>query len=184
MGFIIAPFLSPFAFGFLVARAKYVNDLRCFLYDLTILFAFHTDLHDRAVPLVSWRWTYGTGSFYGAFVVFMIAFFMKETWVSGYYLFALLLTPILYTILLPYRMYDRTLPNPRPIARPPSRLRYRIESLIGVTGWRMARFRPPWRAVVLACASLAWRPHILSILIFEARTAAFLDGTMVLHFRY
>ncbi|KAI0938838.1 hypothetical protein AcW1_001528 [Taiwanofungus camphoratus] len=121
MGFIIAPFLSPFAFGFLVARAN-------------------------------WRWTYGTGSFYGAFVVFMIAFFMKET------------------------MYDRTLPNPRPIARPPSRLRYRIESLIGVTGWRMARFRPPWRAVVLACASLAWRPHILSILIFEAMIFGFTTG--------
>ncbi|OBZ77625.1 hypothetical protein A0H81_02271 [Grifola frondosa] len=63
MGFIISPFLSPFAFGFLVARAN-------------------------------WRWTYGIGSIYGAVVVCFIAFFAEET------------------------MFDRKLPNPRPIPRP------------------------------------------------------------------
>ncbi|KZT10572.1 MFS general substrate transporter [Laetiporus sulphureus 93-53] len=112
MGFIISPFLAPFALGFLAARAN-------------------------------WRWTYAVGSFYTTIVVLLILFFGAET------------------------MYDRSLPKPNPIARPKSRLRYRIETLVGITGWRMARFRTAWKPVVLACANLAWRPHILSILVFE-----------------
>ena len=67
------------------------------------------------------------------------------------------------------RMYDRTLANPHPIPRPFSALRYRFESLIGVTGSRMARFRPGWREVTVACADLVWRPHMISILVFEVR---------------
>ncbi|KAH9922445.1 MFS general substrate transporter [Amylocystis lapponica] len=121
MGFVIAPFLSPFAFGFLAARAN-------------------------------WRWTYGTGSFYGLIVVLFIAFFLEES------------------------MYDRTLPNPRPIPRPASRLRYRVETLLGVTGWHMARFRATWRAAAVACADLVWRPHMLSILVFEGMLFGFAAG--------
>ncbi|PCH45123.1 MFS general substrate transporter [Wolfiporia cocos MD-104 SS10] len=121
MGFIISPFLSPFAFGFLVARAN-------------------------------WRWTYGTGSLYGAFVVFMITFFMKET------------------------MYDRALPNPKPIPRPTSRILYRIQTLVGVTGWHMSRYRASWRSVAFACINLVWRPHIFSILVFEAMIFGFTTG--------
>ncbi|KAH9918646.1 MFS general substrate transporter [Fomitopsis serialis] len=94
MGFIISPFLSPFAFGFLAARAN-------------------------------WRWTYGIGSMYGGFVVFMITFFLEES------------------------MYDRSLPDPKPIPRP---------------RWRMAKYRARWRTVVWACVDLVWRPHIFSIL--------------------
>jgi len=121
LGFVISPFLSPFAFTFLAARA-------------------------------SWRWTYGIGSIYGAFVVFLIAFFLKES------------------------MYDRTLSNPRPIPRPASGLCYRVQTLIGVTGWRMARFRPGWREVTLACADLVWRPHMLPILVFEGMLFGFSAG--------
>ncbi|OBZ77899.1 hypothetical protein A0H81_02051 [Grifola frondosa] len=75
MGFIISPFLSPFVFGFLVARAD-------------------------------WRWTYGIASIYSVVVVCLITFFADET------------------------MFDRKLPNPRPIPLPSSRLRYRIETLL------------------------------------------------------
>ena len=51
MGFIVSPFLSPFAFGFLVART-------------------------------TWRWAYGIGCLYSLIVVFLIIFFMEETYVS------------------------------------------------------------------------------------------------------
>ena len=50
MGFIVSPFLSPFAFGFLVART-------------------------------TWRWAYGIGCLYSLIVVFLIIFFMEETYV-------------------------------------------------------------------------------------------------------
>ncbi|TFY60298.1 hypothetical protein EVJ58_g5242 [Rhodofomes roseus] len=121
MGFIISPFISPFLFGFLVARA-------------------------------SWRWTYGIGSIYGAIVVLCITFFAEET------------------------MYDRALPNPRPIPRPTSRLRYRLETLIGITGARMARYRTKWKDAILAVPSLVWRPQILGILLFEAMLFGFSIG--------
>lgn len=121
MGFIISPFLSPFLFGFLVARAD-------------------------------WRWAYGTGSIYGAIVVFFITFFAEET------------------------MYDRTLPNPRPIPRSSSFLRDRIETLVGVTGARMARYRTRWRDSILACLDIAWRPHLFSILLFEGMLFGFSIG--------
>lgn len=110
MGFIISPFLSPFAFGFLVAKA-------------------------------SWRWTYGIGSMYGALVLFLIVFFGRET------------------------MYDRGV---RGLPPPPSgRLRYRIETLVGITGNRMAKYRATWQEAITAPFKLLWRPHLLGILIFE-----------------
>lgn len=92
----------------------------------------------------NWRWTYGTGSLYGAFVVFMITFFMEET------------------------MFDRTLPNPRPIALAASRIRRRIEVLIGITGYHMSKYRTRWGIAVWATADVLWRPHIFAILLFEA----------------
>ncbi|KAF7348493.1 MFS general substrate transporter [Mycena venus] len=111
MGFIISPFLSPFAFGFLVART-------------------------------SWRWAYGIGSMYGGIVVLLIVFFMEET------------------------MYDRTV---RPIPeRPTTGLRYRIESLVGLTGLKMQKYRISWAEAIISPLNVIWRPHILGLLIFEA----------------
>ncbi|KAH9950836.1 MFS general substrate transporter [Amylocystis lapponica] len=124
MGFVISPFLSPFAFSFLVARA-------------------------------SWRWAYGIGSLYGAVVVFFIMFFMEET------------------------MYDRTLRDPHPIPRPASRLLYRVQTLVGVTGARMARFRTPWRAIVLSPLQIIWRPQLASVMLFEAAVFGFGIGINV-----
>ncbi|KAH7910355.1 MFS general substrate transporter [Hygrophoropsis aurantiaca] len=118
-GFVISPFLSPFALGFLVART-------------------------------SWRWAYGTGCIYGAVVLILISFFMEET------------------------MYDRTL---KPIPpRPSSGLRYRIETLIGITGYKMAKFRPSWSEVVLACLNVVWRPQFFFVVLFEAFVFGFSIG--------
>lgn len=63
------------------------------------------------------------------------------------------------------RMYDRgvkSLPQ-----QPTGGLRYRIETLVGITGMRMAKYRATWREAVFAPFKLVWRPHLLSILVFE-----------------
>ncbi|KAJ7931194.1 MFS general substrate transporter [Mycena leptocephala] len=122
MGFIISPFLSPFAFGFLVART-------------------------------SWRWAYGIGSMYGAIVVVLIIFFMEET------------------------MYDRTV---RPIPpRPTTGLRYRIESLVGLTGLKMRKYRISWFEAIISPLNVFWRPHIFALLVFEAFLFGFSIGINV-----
>ncbi|KAF5364808.1 hypothetical protein D9758_009310 [Tetrapyrgos nigripes] len=111
MGFIISPFLSPFAFGFLVART-------------------------------TWRWAYGIGSIYGAIVCALIILFMDET------------------------MYDRHVkPIPEPMAN--GSLRYRIETLVGITGIKMAKYRISWFETISSPFQVVWRPHLLGILLFE-----------------
>ncbi|KAJ7723411.1 major facilitator superfamily domain-containing protein [Mycena metata] len=111
MGFIVSPFISPFAFGFLVART-------------------------------SWRWAYGIGSIYGAIVVILIALFMEET------------------------MYDRTV---KPIPpRPTTGLRYRLETLLGLTGLKMMKYRVSWGEAIFSPFNVIWRPHIFGLLVFEA----------------
>ncbi|KAH7910354.1 major facilitator superfamily domain-containing protein [Hygrophoropsis aurantiaca] len=121
-GFILSPFLSPFLFGFLVARA-------------------------------SWRWAYGIGCIYGAIVLILIVFFMEET------------------------LYDRTV---RPIPpRPSEGSRYRVETLLGITGYKMAKFRSSWSEVILACVSVVWRPQFLFVVFFEAFVFGFSIGVNV-----
>lgn len=129
MGFIISPFVSPFAFGFLVARAN-------------------------------WRWAYGIGAIYGAIVCLMIVLFMDET------------------------MYDRGIfPIPEPAAEASrggvSYVRYRIETLVGVTGYKMAKYRLSWTDAILSPLKVVWRPHLLIILIFEAMVFGFSIGINV-----
>ncbi|KAG1799379.1 MFS general substrate transporter [Suillus plorans] len=125
-GFVLSPYLSPFVFGFLVAR-------------------------------VSWRWAYAIGSIYSAVVLFLIVFFMEET------------------------MYDRHLDlKPLHIS---TGLRYRFKTLIGVTGYKMAKYRPRWPEVILASLDVVWRPQFFFIVLFEALVFGFsigVNGTNVI----
>lgn len=121
-GYIISPFLSPFAFGFLVART-------------------------------SWRWAYGIGSLYGAVVVVLIGLFMEET------------------------LYDRHLdPNLQKIL---PGMRYRLETLIGITGYKMAKYRSRWSGIVWACLNVVSRPQFILVAFFEAITFGFAIGINV-----
>jgi hypothetical protein len=122
MGFLVSPFLSPFAFGFLVART-------------------------------TWRWAYGIGSIYSALVLVLIIFFMDET------------------------MYDRTV-RPIPEANM-SGMRGRIEALIGITGYRMQKYRVSWTESIMSPLRLVWRPHLLLVLVFEAMLFGFGIGINV-----
>ncbi|KIM88318.1 hypothetical protein PILCRDRAFT_3335 [Piloderma croceum F 1598] len=122
MGNLLSPFVSPFAFGFLVART-------------------------------TWRWAYGIGSLYGLVVVFLITLFMEET------------------------MYDRTVkPIPQ---RPSTGIRYRVESLIGITGAEMAKYRSSWHEIILSPFNIVWRPHLLGAVIFEGMLFGFGIGVNV-----
>ena len=68
-------------------------------------------------------------------------------------------------------MYDRTL---KPIPpRPSTGMRYRIESLIGITGAKMAKYRSSWYEVILSPFNVVWRPHLLGVLIFEVCCSVF-----------
>lgn len=65
------------------------------------------------------------------------------------------------------RMYDREI---NPISRPTSTgMRNRIETLIGITGVKMAKYRLSWYDVVLSPFHVMWRPHLLGVLVFEVR---------------
>ena len=70
------------------------------------------------------------------------------------------------------RIYDRSLPNPKPYPRPSSRLKYRFETLVGVTGAKMAKFRASWKDTSVIWFDLVWRPHVIGILLFEVRLPA------------
>lgn len=62
-------------------------------------------------------------------------------------------------------MYDRTV---KPIPpRPTAGIRYRIESLVGITGVKMAKYRASWYDAIMSPFNVVWRPHLLGILIFE-----------------
>ncbi|KAJ7429192.1 MFS general substrate transporter [Mycena latifolia] len=121
-GFIVSPFLSPFAFGFLVART-------------------------------SWRWAYGAGTIYGALVCLLIVLWGEET------------------------MYDRTL---KPIPEPPTTgLRYRIDTLFGLTGLKMAKYRASWFEAISSPFRVLWRPQLLGMLFFEGLLFGFGIGINV-----
>jgi len=90
---------------------------------------------------------------YSALVVFLIAFFGRET------------------------MYDRGVKNLPP--RPADGLRYRIDTLVGVTGFKMAKYRATWFEAFSSPFKLFWRPHLLSIMVFEALLFGFGIGINV-----
>ncbi|KAF9220734.1 MFS general substrate transporter [Gyrodon lividus] len=121
-GFLISPFVSPFVFGFLSARA-------------------------------SWRWSYGIGSIYSAIVLVLIVFFLEET------------------------MYDRGTNRPPP--RRTSGFRYRFQTLIGITGYKLAKYRDSWSEVTVACLSVVWRPQFILVVFFEAFVFGFSVGLNV-----
>ena len=70
-------------------------------------------------------------------------------------------------------MYDRSI---KPIPEAPSSvgLNGRIYALIGITGYKMSKYRPSWAASVWSPLNVIWRPQLLSILIFEVRCLMYL----------
>lgn len=74
-------------------------------------------------------------------------------------------------------MYDRTV---KPIPEPETTgLRYRIETLLGMTGWKMQKYRVSWAESIWTPFNLVWRPHLLMVLLFEAMIFGFGIGINV-----
>lgn len=63
------------------------------------------------------------------------------------------------------RLYDRGVKD-----LPPQRadgLSYRFETLVGVTGFKLAKYRVAWLETLSTPFKLVWRPHLLLILVLE-----------------
>jgi hypothetical protein len=144
MGFIISPFLSPFAFGFLVARAKSVSP---FLHEelfLTVVCTLVGDGH-MGLDQCTAHSFFSSSSSLGA----------RRKSIHPHH------GPRPHES----RMYDRGVKNLPP--RPTGGLRYRFETLVGITGSKMATYRAAWVEAISAPFKLFWRPHLFSILVFE-----------------
>jgi len=105
------------------------------------------------VGRASWRWAYGIGTIYSGLVLSLVVFFGRET------------------------LYDRGVKDLPP--RRADGLSYRFETLIGVTGSKLAKYRATWLEVLSTPFKLVWRPHLLSVLVLEAVVYSFLIGIFV-----
>ncbi|KAJ7764468.1 hypothetical protein B0H14DRAFT_2633588 [Mycena olivaceomarginata] len=75
------------------------------------------------------------------------------------------------------RMYDRGL---KPVPEPSTTdLRYRVETLIGLTGHKMAKHRDSRYNAIMSPICLAWRPQLLGLLFFEGMMFGFGIGINV-----
>lgn len=63
-------------------------------------------------------------------------------------------------------MYDRGV-KPAP-GRPYSGFTYRVHTLLGTTGLKMAKYRTPIWDAISSPFRVVWRPHLLLVLIYEA----------------
>ncbi|CDO78111.1 hypothetical protein BN946_scf184611.g3 [Trametes cinnabarina] len=103
------------------------------------------------VPRAGFRWAYGVGIIYNGIVLLLIALFGRET------------------------LLDRR--DPAACDRvPPGTFADRVKTLVGITGARLATFRTPWKDLLLYPLQLVWRPHLLSIMIYEGFLFGFSIG--------
>jgi len=74
-------------------------------------------------------------------------------------------------------MYDRGTKNLA--LRSTDGLYYRIETLVGITGLKLAKYRTSWVETITAPLKLFWRPHLLGVLVFEAVLLGFGIGAFI-----
>ncbi|EKM52283.1 uncharacterized protein PHACADRAFT_260571, partial [Phanerochaete carnosa HHB-10118-sp] len=171
IGCALAPDLATFAaMRFLTSVFSGVPQVTG-LYIVSDIFPFHLQAHKLnvwvmgfiispffppfalgyLVPRASFRWAYGVGVIYNGIVVLLIALFGRET------------------------LFDRRDPTAYEHV-PTDTLANRARTLVGLTGARLARFRTPWRELALYPLRLVWRPHLLSIMVYEGLLFGFSIG--------
>ncbi|KAF7310193.1 Efflux pump rdc3 [Mycena indigotica] len=92
------------------------------------------------VAHANFRWAFAVGCFISLTVLAMTMLLAEET------------------------MYDRRAHHP--VSKTSSKLRYRIESLLGVTGMKLARHRPSWGECVISPLRVVWRPQALLVMLY------------------
>jgi len=102
------------------------------------------------VPRAGFRWAYGIGVIYGGIVLFLIAILGRET------------------------LYDRG--NPKILDHISKKSSSRIKDLLGLSGAHLAKYRTPWRDLLMCPIQLIWRPHLLSMLVYEGVLFGFSIG--------
>ncbi|OSD00956.1 MFS general substrate transporter [Trametes coccinea BRFM310] len=175
LGFLIGCALSPNLRTF--AAMRFLTSFFCGvpqvtgLYVVSDVFPFHLQAHKLnvwvmgfiispffppcalgyLVPRAGFRWAYGVGIIYNGIVVFLIALFGRET------------------------LLDRHDPAACDHV-PPNTFANRVETLVGITGSRLARFRTPWKDLAIRSFRLMWRPHLLSLMLYEGFLFGFSIG--------
>ncbi|CEL60851.1 putative MFS-type transporter C1271,10c OS=Schizosaccharomyces pombe (strain 972 / ATCC 24843) GN=SPBC1271.10c PE=1 SV=1 [Rhizoctonia solani AG-1 IB] len=105
----------------------------------------------------TWRWAYGIGCIYSGVVLALIVLFLEE---SSY-----------------CSMYDRKyFPAPSP---PTKGLRHRFETLVGITGIKMYKYRVPFSTAVCRPFATLLDPRILLACIFMGITFGWTIGINV-----
>jgi hypothetical protein len=150
MGFLLSPFLSPFVFGFMVARARCVASL-C------------PSTHIAKIPS-----QLALGLRYWFNIWSHCASTHRPLWERNVW------DPNNFSLLILHwdhfsRMYDRRQSPPRSPAKAKSGSKFqrRMENLFGITGFHLAKYRPTWAEVSRIWIQLTWRPHVFGILFFE-----------------
>jgi MFS family permease len=101
----------------------------------------------------SWRWAYGCCTLFIIAVLFIVVLFGEET------------------------MYDRHI-HPVP-ARPTTGMRYRIETLLGITGIKMAKYRTSIFTSLFDFLNILWRPHFFLLFLLAMWSFGFTIGIIV-----
>ncbi|KIJ24686.1 hypothetical protein M422DRAFT_274492 [Sphaerobolus stellatus SS14] len=101
-------------------------------------------------PKGGFRWTYGIGVIYSSIVLVLITIFGRET------------------------LFERSIPSSVP---PPQN--FDAPTLLGMSGWNLSSYRTTWKEVILLPIKLVWRPHLLSVMIFEGILFGFAIGLNV-----
>jgi hypothetical protein len=108
---------------------------------------------------VSWRWVYALGCFYQGFVTIAIFLFGEETYV--------LTSHLDHPAYIHYfRLYDRKLsPVPKPNTHG---VRRRVETLTGITGIKLRRFRMSFWEAVMQPLLVFIRPNMFLMSVYIA----------------
>ncbi|PLW14193.1 hypothetical protein PCANC_00168 [Puccinia coronata f. sp. avenae] len=106
------------------------------------------------VDNINYRWAYAIGSFYGIFVVLLIAFFVEETIYDRY-------------LTLGSDSTARTTPTSR------------LKTLVGITGYKTAHIRCSWKQAIMPTFKLLTKPHCLLLLIYMGVVFGFAIGINV-----
>ncbi|GAA5850501.1 hypothetical protein JCM5353_004758 [Sporobolomyces roseus] len=174
IGCAVAPDLKTFA-AMRILNAFFSTAPQCVgLWTVCDLYPFHL----QARKLTLWTFGFIASPFVSPFLLGYLAAragsFRDVYWVGVAFVAVVVL---LITFLAEETMYDRdVVPFPK---RPTTGLRYRIETLLGITGWKMAEYRCSWGECLTSWLDVLWRPHALLMYIYVGVTFGFGIGINV-----